>query len=144
MLKIYCSLTFVQLFVLYGTNNWSKNNSNRFASNRRAREHFITAEGQKVDAKAMLTDESIVVLKSSQALETAQPSLSKGLTKLRNNLEEKGMLTPSGDRLVAAEDILFTTASQAAAVPLGYPCSGPDYWRDSSGKTLKEIETESV
>ncbi len=101
---------------------------------------------KKVDAKAMLTDKGIVVLKGSQALATAQPSLSKGYTKLRSNLKEKGVLTPapSGDRLIAAEDILFTSASQASAILLGYPCSGPDYWRDSSGKTLKDIEAESV
>nr|WP_256255009.1 DUF4357 domain-containing protein [Photobacterium damselae] len=94
----------------------------------------------------MLTDKGIVVLKGSQALATAQPSLSKGYTKLRSNLKEKGVLTPapSGERLIAAEDILFTSASQASAVLLGYPCSGPDYWRDSSGKTLKDIEAESV
>ncbi len=99
---------------------------------------------KKVDAKAMLTGEDIVVLKGSQALTTAQPSLSKGYTKLRSNLEEKGILAPSGERLIVAEDILFTSASQAEAVLLGYPCSGPDYWRDTSGKTLKEIEAESV
>ena len=99
---------------------------------------------KKVNAKAMLTDEGIVVLKGSQALTIAQPSLSKGYTKLRSNLEDKGILASSGDRLVAAEDILFTSASQAAAVLLGYPCSGPDYWRSASGKTLKEIEAESI
>ncbi len=99
---------------------------------------------KKVNAKAMLTDEGIVVLKGSQALTIAQPSLSKGYTKLRSNLEDKGILASSGDRLVAAEDILFTSASQAAAVLLGYPCSGPDYWRSATGKTLKEIEEESI
>ncbi|EJK2991249.1 hypothetical protein ACSFXM_002414 [Vibrio cholerae] len=71
---------------------------------------------KKVDAKAMLTGEDIVVLKGSQALTTAQPSLSKGYTKLRSNLEEKGMLAPSGERLIVAEDILFTSASQAESV----------------------------
>lgn len=84
------------------------------------------------------------MLKGSQALTIAQPSLSKGYAKLRSNLEEKGILTPLDDHLVAAEDILFTSASQAAAVLLGYPCSGPDYWRDTSGKTLKEVEAEYV
>ena len=54
---------------------------------------------KKVDAKAMLTDEGIVVLKGSQALTTTQPSLSKGYTKLRSNLEEIGMVTPSGETL---------------------------------------------
>ncbi|HIF9389003.1 TPA: hypothetical protein ACX6R5_000857 [Photobacterium damselae] len=84
---------------------------------------------KKVDAKAILTDEGIVVLKGYQALTTAQPSLSKGYMKLRNNLEEKGALipAPSGESLIAAEDILFTRASQASAILLGYPCSGPDY-----------------
>ncbi|HHG3248881.1 TPA: DUF4357 domain-containing protein [Vibrio parahaemolyticus] len=28
----------------------------------------------------------------------------------------------------------FTSASQAAAVLLGYTCSGPNYWRGSLGK----------
>jgi len=35
------------------------------------------------------------------------------------------VLAPSGDHLVAAEDILFTSASQAAAVLFGYLCSSP-------------------
>lgn len=43
----------------------------------------------------MLTDEGIVVLKGFQVLTTAP----KGYTKLRANLEEKGVLAPSGDRL---------------------------------------------
>ncbi|WP_305815022.1 DUF4357 domain-containing protein [Photobacterium leiognathi] len=81
----------------------------------------------------MLNDEGIVVLKGSQALITAQPSLSKGYTKLRSNLEEKSVLTPSGERMIAAEDILFTSASQAAAVLIGNPRSSPDYWRNSFG-----------
>ncbi|WP_231113038.1 DUF4357 domain-containing protein [Vibrio natriegens] len=99
---------------------------------------------KKVDAKTILTDEGIVVLKGSQALTTAQASLFKDYTKLGTNLESKGVLAPSGDHLVAAEGILFASTSQAAAVLLGYRWSGPDYLRDGAGKTLKEIYAESV
>ncbi|MGF1810382.1 hypothetical protein [Vibrio alginolyticus] len=45
---------------------------------------------KKVDAKTMPTDEGIVVLKGSQALTTAQPSVFKDYTKLCTNLKEKG------------------------------------------------------
>jgi len=42
---------------------------------------------KKFDAKTILTDEGIVVLKGSQALTTAQASLFKDYTKLGTNLE---------------------------------------------------------
>lgn len=42
---------------------------------------------KNVDAKTILTDEGIVVLKGSQALTTAQASLFKDYTKLGTNLE---------------------------------------------------------
>lgn len=42
---------------------------------------------KKFDAKTILTDEDIVVLKGSQALTTAQASLFKDYTKLGTNLE---------------------------------------------------------
>ncbi|GAB6261581.1 GIY-YIG nuclease family protein [Photobacterium sp. R1] len=95
---------------------------------------------KKIDATAKLTDEGIVVLKNSQALPEVQKSLSNGYTNLRANLKEKGLLVESGDKLIATDDILFTSASQASAVLLGYPCSGPEYWRDAQGRSLKEIE----
>ncbi|MEZ9998480.1 GIY-YIG nuclease family protein [Vibrio lentus] len=106
--------------------------------------NILQLKVKKINAKAMLTDEGIVVLKGSQALPKAQPSLSKGYNKLRTSLEEQGTLTPEEDLLVVSEDTLFTSASQAAAVLLGYPCSGPDYWKNSQGKSIKEIEAESV
>lgn len=99
---------------------------------------------KKIDSRAMMTDEGIVVLKGSQALPEISPSLSEGYKKLRINLEEQGMFIKDGSLLITTEDILFTSASQASAVLLGYPCSGPDYWKNSFGKSLKDIESESV
>lgn len=96
---------------------------------------------KKLNATAMLTEEGIVVLQGSEALVTIQPSLSTGYTKLRHSLEESGVLTLDGEHLVSTEDILFTSASQASAVLLGYPCSGPDYWRNKEGLTLKQLES---
>ncbi|HIF9375048.1 TPA: GIY-YIG nuclease family protein [Photobacterium damselae] len=95
---------------------------------------------KKIDAKAILTDEGIVVLKGSKALSVIYPSLSQGHKKLRSSLEEKKILTPFGEQFIANEDILFSSASQASSILLGYPTSGLNYWVNISGKTLKEIE----
>ncbi|HIF9106493.1 TPA: GIY-YIG nuclease family protein [Photobacterium damselae] len=95
---------------------------------------------KKIDAKAILTDEGIVVLKGSKALSVIYPSLSQGHKKLRISLEEKKILTPFGEQFIANEDILFSSASQASSILLGYPTSGLNYWVNISGKTLKEIE----
>jgi len=67
-------------------------------------------------------------------------SLSKGYTKIRNALIEKGKLLQSNGKLILQEDHLFTSPSQAAAILLGYPCSGPDYWLDENGVSLKQKE----
>lgn len=107
-----------------------------------ASKQVLALKVKKIDAKALITDEGIVVLKGSQALPEIQISLSKGYAKHRNNLIDKGLLTTNGDRLIATEDLLFSSASQASAVLLGYPCSGPDYWVDQTGKSLKQIETQ--
>ncbi|MGR5333530.1 DUF4357 domain-containing protein [Photobacterium damselae] len=97
---------------------------------------------KKVDAKAILTNEGIVVLKGSKALSIVYPSLSKGHKKLRHSLEENKILTPLGKQFIANEDILFSSPSQASSILLGYPTSGLNYWINISGKTLKEIELE--
>jgi hypothetical protein len=91
---------------------------------------------------ALQTDEGIVVLAGSEASSLTNSSLSDGYTKVRDNLKDKGILIVSGEKLILQEDTLFTSPSQAAAVLLGYPCSGPEYWVDTNGISLKKQEED--
>jgi len=97
-------------------------------------------KAKKYKAKAIQTDEGLVVLSGAEAAIESNPSLSKGYAKIRNALIDKGKLVKSGERLILQEDYLFTSPSQAAAILLGYPCSGPDYWLDEHGVSLKQKE----
>ena len=82
----------------------------------------------------------MVVLSGSEAALSINPSLSKGYAKIRNALIDKGKFVSHKDKLILQEDTLFTSPSQAAAILLGYPCSGPDYWIDTQGLSLKQKE----
>ncbi|WP_426359672.1 GIY-YIG nuclease family protein [Pseudocolwellia sp. HL-MZ19] len=101
----------------------------------------FSLKAKKYDAKAKQTNEGIVVLSGSEASLTAKPSLSKGYTKVRVALIEKGKLIEAKDKLIFHEDVLFTSPSQAAAVLLGTPCNGLEYWVDNDGVSLKQKES---
>ena len=95
---------------------------------------------KKITAKALRTDEGIVVLSGSHAKRSATKSLAKGPREARDALIAKSVLVPEGDHFMFSKDHLFTSPSQAAAVIMGYPVSGPQYWKTKDGTTLKEIE----
>lgn len=120
----------------------SNNSANEFDVDNTKTDETFSLKAKKYNAQAKQTNEGIVVLAGSEASESANSSLSKGYGKVRENLIEKGKLVLSNNKLILQEDVLFASPSQAAAVLLGYPCSGPDYWLDSSGVSLKQRENQ--
>lgn len=106
-------------------------------------EETFSLKAKKYNAQAKQTNEGIVVLAGAEASDTTNSSLSQGYGKVRDSLIEKGKFVLSGDKLILQEDVLFTSPSQAAAVLLGYPCSGPDYWLDRKGVSLKQKESQA-
>ncbi len=91
-------------------------------------------------AHGMVTDDGFVVLKGSTALAQMNPSLG-AYTPLKAALIGSKKLTPvSDDLLEFAEDILFTSASAAAATITGSATNGRVAWRNTDGRTLKELE----
>jgi len=102
----------------------------------------LNLKARKYNAKAIRTDEGVVVLAGAEASTTANPSLSNGYTKIRAALIDKGKLKEEGNKLILQEDSLFTSPSQAAAILLGYPCNGLDYWLDKNNVSLKELESQ--
>lgn len=100
---------------------------------------FITAGNAK--AEGYVTTEGFVLLSGAIINEkTSEKSLGKGMIALRNKLMESDKVID----LKTTEDILFSSSSAAADFVTGYSVSGPMTWKNSSGKSLKEIEAEEA
>lgn len=97
-----------------------------------------------MNAKAIPTNEGIVVLAGSDATANITPSLSYGYKDLRQKLIDTGALKLEGNKYKFQKDVLFSSASAAAAIIVGYSFNGPQGWKNSQGKSLKTIEQEIV
>lgn len=95
-------------------------------------------------ANALQTDEGIVVLRGSEAAKDFTNSLQKGYRDLREKMIASGDLQLINDKYIFQKNVLFDTASPAAAVIVGYNINGPLNWKDKAGITLKEIEKQRL
>lgn len=98
---------------------------------------------KKTIAKAIQTDEGIVVLAGSGVSE--KQSKNYGYKTLREELVHDGTIqkNQSGD-LVFVKKHLFQSPSSAAAVIVGYSINGRRTWKDKNGRTLSEIEKTEI
>lgn len=93
-------------------------------------------------AELVLNDNNeqiFVVKRGSEANISTADSIHAGYKKLKMSLIENKTLKQIEDRLVFQKDFVFSSPSAAASIILGYRVSGPDYWKNDSGHTLKEI-----
>jgi len=104
----------------------------------------FTLTTRTLTAKAIITNEGVVVLSGSQAAPRPQPNLSPGYIRKREELVTDGVLIPESDHMVFTREYLFTSPSAASSVIIGSNSSGPQYWTTDDGKTLKEIESSFV
>jgi hypothetical protein len=102
----------------------------------------LNAKG--LQARAVLTDEGIVVLKGSRAASAVTDSISGGYRKLRDRLIAQSVLVADGESLRFAQDWLFTSPSAAACVVVGYPINGRDAWRTNAGRSIADVEDSQV
>ena len=91
-----------------------------------------------------MTDEGFVLKKGSQLSKTNTVSIPGKLAHIKDRLLKNGTLNEEGDKLIATEDILLSSSSYAAAIVAGTSRSGPQSWKNASGKTMKEIEDASL
>jgi len=91
-----------------------------------------------VKAKAIQTDEGVVVLENSEISETA--SKNYGYKTLREKLIEDNIIINNK----FAKNYLFQSPSAAAAVIVGYSINGRNTWKNNNGKSLKEIEENEI
>jgi hypothetical protein len=98
----------------------------------------------KIDAKAIFTEEGIVVKKDSEAFYKERDSLGLSYKNLRSKLQEEGILIANENKLVFTKDYLFPSPSQAAAVIVGYAINGRNSWCLTDGTTLKQYEEKQI
>lgn len=71
------------------------------------------------------------------------PSIHAYLHALRE-LVTDGVLVADGDRLRFTKSYVFDSPSTAAGVLLGRAANGRVEWKDAAGRTLKEIQNDSI
>jgi len=96
-----------------------------------------------IHAKALQTDEGIVVLEGSEVSE--KESRNYNYTVLREKLISEGIIKLNNkNQLTFSKNYLFKNPSPAAAVILGYAVNGRNIWKDKNGKSLNELEQIQV
>jgi len=97
-------------------------------------------------ATGMRTPNAFAVFSGGQAVlqEVKSAGQSPYVVDLRNQLRNEGALVEEGDHLRLTKDVEFTSPSAAASVLRGGNASGLIVWRDTLGKTLKELEAQDV
>jgi hypothetical protein len=103
---------------------------------------LLSCEIKGVKARGHLSPNGFVILSGSQAVLNERPSTQKypWALNMRLKLKEAGSLAIATDSLVFTRDVEFTSPSAAAAVVHGGHANGLTAWKDSEGRTLKQIE----
>jgi hypothetical protein len=111
-----------------------------------AKRENLVCSIKNINAKGRQTENGFVVLQGSEAVLDARPSTQKFpyAATLRTQLLEEGILKKEGDRLRFTADYEFSSPSAAAAVVHGGSANGLLAWKDSKGRTLKELEEKEV
>lgn len=95
-------------------------------------------------AEGKQSDEGFILLKDSElSLQTAT-SIPGKINLLRDRLLVESVLIEKKDKLILSKDIVLSSPSYAAALVAGTSRSGPQSWKDSTGKTLKSLEESLV
>jgi hypothetical protein len=108
-------------------------------------ERLLFCEIGGLKASGHLTPNGIVVLSQSQAVGVLRPSAKDypWVVNAREQLVKDRVLVPEGGYLVFTKNHEFSSPSAAAAVIHGGTTNGRTAWKDASGKTLKQIESEN-
>jgi uncharacterized protein DUF4357 len=95
-------------------------------------------------ASGSLSANGFVVFKGSHATLDERPSAHKypWVVNLRQRLIEEKVLVPKDGVLVFTQDTEFPSPSSAAAVLHGGTANGLTAWKDTKGRTLKELESD--
>jgi hypothetical protein len=104
---------------------------------------LLTCQGRGVSASGLDTPQGFVVRAGSEAASEEVPSLREhfpATSKFRADLIQSGVLVPEGSKLRFAQDYTFNSPSMASSIVLGRSSNGRTDWKNSDGRTLKELQ----
>ncbi len=99
-------------------------------------------DGIAVTAHGRENERGFLVRSGSIAAKTQTRSISKGYSKLRDDLVRQGVFKSEGLVYRLDRDYLFRSPSAASSVLLGRESNGLTEWKDPTGRTLKEIQED--
>lgn len=105
-----------------------------------SKSHDLILKAKGIEARGVDSVEGFIVRTGSQAVKTEVPSIHAYMTVLRGSLLGKGVLVDDGDTYRLTQDYTFNSPSTAAGVLLGRTANGRIEWKDSKGRSLKEIQ----
>ena len=85
-----------------------------------------------------------VVVKGSQLVRDEVQSIHQYMSTLRKDLLAQGVIVNNGQAYTFAQDQVFGSPSTAAGVVLGRTANGRIEWKNSEGKTLKQIQVAAA
>ncbi len=95
------------------------------------------------DARAVMTDEGLVVRRGSRVASKVTTSMPQWALDLRERLLEAGVLVDVDGGIEFVRDYLASSPSSAATIVLGRSANGRTEWRTKSGQSLGEREEAS-
>jgi uncharacterized protein DUF4357 len=103
----------------------------------------LTCKGKGVIATGYEASQGFVVKSGSQAVAEAAPSMLqhvRSMYDIRQELIGNGVLVRDGVAYRFSQDFAFSAPSTAAAVVLGRSANGRIEWKDTQGRTLKQLQ----
>ncbi len=101
-------------------------------------EMYFELNVKGIKARAIQTDEGIVVLENSEISKTVSENY--GYKSLRDKLTNENIIANNK----FTKNYLFKSSSAAAAVIVGYSINGRNIWKSENGKSIKEIEESDI
>lgn len=103
---------------------------------------LLYCAGKGVKATGYQSTQGFVVMAGSQAVQGVTPSFAQmaGISELRADLLENGVLVQEGDALRFTQDYVFSAPSAASDIVLGGATNGRTQWKDAQGRTLKALQ----
>ena len=86
------------------------------------------------------TDQGYIVMKGSEAKKALSPSCTETYRNMRRKLVETQIMIEKQDKLIFAEDAIFSSPSAASNMILGRNSNGFTEWITKQGLTFKEVQ----
>lgn len=105
---------------------------------------LLTIDSKGIKASGYEDAKGFVVVKGSQLVKTETNTIHQYMSTLRKDLLTQGVIVDQGEHYAFAQDQVFTSPSTAAGVILGRTANGRIEWKNSEGKTLKQLQAAAA